>query len=73
VNDINSVQTVAHDKATVTARSARSEAGMTTAEYAVGTVSACGFGGVLYTILTSDFGQNLLEGLLESITSLLPF
>jgi hypothetical protein len=26
---------------------------MTVAEYAVGTVAACGFGGVLYKILTS--------------------
>jgi hypothetical protein len=30
------------------------EAGMTTAEYAVGTVAACGFGGVLYKVLTSS-------------------
>ncbi len=29
------------------------EAGMTTAEYAVGTVAACGFGGVLYKVVTS--------------------
>jgi hypothetical protein len=28
--------------------------GMTVAEYAVGTVAACGFGGVLYKILTSS-------------------
>lgn len=27
--------------------------GMTTAEYAVGTVAACGFGGVLYKVITS--------------------
>jgi hypothetical protein len=32
----------------------RPEAGMTTAEYAVGTVAACGFAGVLYKILTSS-------------------
>ena len=30
------------------------EAGMTTAEYAVGTVAACGFAGVLYKVITSD-------------------
>lgn len=30
------------------------DAGMTTAEYAVGTVAACGFGGVLYKIVTSS-------------------
>jgi hypothetical protein len=29
------------------------EAGMTTAEYAVGTVAACGFGAVLYKVVTS--------------------
>jgi len=37
------------------------EAGMTTAEYAVGTVAACGFGGILYKVLTSGFVQNLLQ------------
>ncbi|MEO6205582.1 MAG: DUF4244 domain-containing protein [Mycobacteriales bacterium] len=30
------------------------DAGMTTAEYAVGTVAACGFGGILYKVITSD-------------------
>ena len=35
--------------------------GMTTAEYAVGTVAACSFGGILYTILTSDTVINLLK------------
>ena len=30
------------------------EAGMTTAEYSVGTVAACGFGGVLYKVVSSD-------------------
>ncbi len=33
--------------------SADREAGMTTAEYAVGTVAACGFSGVLYKVITS--------------------
>lgn len=51
----------------------RNEDGMTTAEYAVGTVSACGFGGLLYQLLTSSFGQNLLEGILDKVTGLLPF
>jgi Protein of unknown function (DUF4244) len=31
----------------------RGDDGMTVAEYSVGTVAACGFGGVLYKILTS--------------------
>ena len=35
-------------------RSAPAEEGFTTAEYAVGTVAACGFGGLLYKVLTSD-------------------
>jgi pilus assembly protein TadC len=29
------------------------DAGMTTAEYAVGTVAACGFSGILYKVITS--------------------
>ena len=32
----------------------RSQLGMSTAEYAVGTVAACGFAALLYKILTSD-------------------
>lgn len=42
-----------------------SEAGMTTAEYAVGTVAACGFGALLYRILTSGFATSLLENLIS--------
>jgi hypothetical protein len=42
-----------------------SDAGMTTAEYAVGTVAACGFGALLYRILTSGFVSNLLENLIS--------
>lgn len=43
----------------------RSEAGMTTAEYAVGTVAACGFGGVLYKIVTSDAVGSLLTDVIR--------
>ncbi len=43
----------------------RSESGMTTAEYAVGTVAACGFGGILYKILTSDEVVSLLKSILR--------
>lgn len=49
----------------ITGRFTRDERGMTTAEYAVGTVAACGFGGVLYKLLTSDTVQSMLSGLLE--------
>lgn len=34
------------------ARKRRNQRGMTTAEYAVGTVAAAGFGGILFKILT---------------------
>jgi len=51
----------------------RDERGMTTAEYAVGTVSACSFAGILYKILTSGFGQQLLQGLLNNVMDILPF
>ena len=44
---------------------ARGDVGMTTAEYAVGTVAACGFGGILYKILTSDTVFNLIGGLIS--------
>ena len=43
----------------------RSEHGMTTAEYAVGTVAACGFGGVLYKLLTSETVVELLTSVVR--------
>lgn len=39
--------------------------GMTTAEYAVGTVAACGFGGILYKLLTSDTVVKMLRDIIE--------
>lgn len=48
------------------ARLRSDEAGMTTAEYAVGTVATCGFGGVLWSLLTSDFGQGVLRTAVQS-------
>jgi hypothetical protein len=42
-----------------------SDAGMSTAEYAVGTVAACGFGALLFKILTSGFVTSLLESLIS--------
>jgi len=44
----------------------RDDLGMTTAEYAVGTVAACGFGTVLYKIVTSDTVMHLVENLISS-------
>lgn len=51
----------------------RTEDGMNTAEYAVGTVGACGFAGILYKLLTSDFGQNILQSVFDRVLTLLPF
>lgn len=41
----------------------RPDHGMSTAEYALGTVSACAFAAVLYLILTSPQVQEVLTGL----------
>ncbi len=38
----------------------KDERGLTTAEYAVGTVAAAGLGGMLIKVLTSPEGRNLL-------------
>lgn len=45
-------------------QTAGSDAGMTTAEYAVGTVAACGFSGVLYKVITSPQVLELLKGVI---------
>ena len=39
--------------------------GMTTAEYAVGTVAACGFSGVLYKVITSQVVLDLLKSVIS--------
>lgn len=49
----------------IISRLRRRENGMTTAEYAVGTVAACGFGGILYKVLTSDGVMGLLGDVIE--------
>jgi uncharacterized protein DUF4244 len=43
----------------------RSDRGMTTAEYAVGTVAACGFGSILYKLLTSDQVRQMLSDVIR--------
>ena len=43
---------------------ARGDLGMSTAEYAVGTVAACGFAALLYKILTSDSVLHLVTDLI---------
>ncbi|MCQ8190892.1 DUF4244 domain-containing protein [Streptomyces rugosispiralis] len=41
----------------------KAEAGMTTAEYAMGTIAACGFAAVLYKVVTSG----AVSGALQSV------
>ncbi|AXI78822.1 DUF4244 domain-containing protein [Peterkaempfera bronchialis] len=41
------------------------DAGMTTAEYAVGTVAACGFAAVLYKVVTSDTVSGAITKLVQ--------
>jgi hypothetical protein len=48
-----------------TLRSRGDDAGMATAEYAVATVAACGFGGVLYKLLSSDTVLQLLVDVIK--------
>jgi hypothetical protein len=40
--------------------------GMSTAEYAVGTVAACGFAGTLIELLGSEWVQDLLKSVIDS-------
>ena len=47
---------------------ATGEAGMSTAEYAVGTVAACAFAAVLYRVVT---GSSIVTGLTELVESAL--
>lgn len=42
-----------------------SDAGMSTAEYAVGTVAACGFAAVLYKVVTSSAVTAGMQQLIE--------
>ncbi|MQA78061.1 MAG: DUF4244 domain-containing protein [Streptosporangiales bacterium] len=46
-------------------RRARGDSGMTTAEYAVGTVAAVGLAGILYKLLTSPEVQELIWTIIQ--------
>ena len=54
-------------------RRRRSEEGMATAEYAVGTLGACTIGGVLVKIGQSEWFGELVRDVLDKIPDLLPF
>jgi hypothetical protein len=47
---------------------ARAEGGMSTAEYAVGTVAACAFAAVLYRVVS---GESIVTGLTDLVESAL--
>lgn len=47
------------------ARRTRSDSGMTTSEYAVGTIAACAFAAVLYKVVTSAPVMAQLQSLLK--------
>ena len=51
----------------------RSEAGMSTSEYAVGTIGACTVGGVLVKIGQSEWFGQLVRDVFEKIPDILPF
>ena len=48
----------------------RDDSGMTTAEYAVGTVAACGFAGLLLKIVTSAEVATMLKDVIKRAFSL---
>nr|WP_277950010.1 DUF4244 domain-containing protein [Bailinhaonella thermotolerans] len=48
----------------------RGDAGMSTAEYAVGTIAACGFAALLFKILTSPEVRKMLSDLIRRALSL---
>ena len=55
----------------ILARVRRSDAGMTTAEYAVGTCATAGLGGLLIKLLTGDNVMNLLWNIIKGAFSFL--
>ncbi len=46
-------------------RAAVADDGMSTVEYAIGTVAAAAFGAVLYTVVTGDSIVNALTGIID--------
>lgn len=49
----------------------RSQRGITTAEYAVGTAAGAGLAGLLYKLLTGGFGHQMLTTLFDHVLGLL--
>jgi hypothetical protein len=51
----------------------RNDDGMTTSEYAVGTVGACSIAAILYQLAHSDWFTGRLQDIFEGISGVLPF
>lgn len=51
------------------AAAVRGEAGMSTAEYAIGTIAAAAFAAVLYTVVTGDSITGALDALVQRALS----
>jgi hypothetical protein len=51
----------------------RGERGMTTSEYAVGTVGACSVAGLLYELSNTGLFQDLFSNVIGKVWDLLPF
>ena len=49
----------------------RDEAGITTAEYAVGTAAGAGLAGVLYKLVTGGFGDAMLRQMFQHVLGML--
>lgn len=58
-----------HHNIGVTVDATDPEAGLATAEYAIATVAAVGFAGLLIAVLKSDTVRGLLEGIISSALS----
>jgi len=56
-----------------THRTRRDDRGMTTSEYAVGTVGACGVAGVLYKLAGSEWFNDLFTDVIGRVVDILPF
>lgn len=48
----------------------RSDSGMSTAEYAVGTIAACAFAGLLFKVVTSSEVRTMLAALIQKALKL---
>jgi hypothetical protein len=49
----------------------RTDEGMTTAEYCLGTVAACAFAAVLYKVLSGDWVFDILKGVITHALNLI--